>query len=509
MPYKREDLEDAYLRVRRLTNVRGSVSGLELSPAGDRVYFNGYLGATRSLLAQSRDASEPTRLANAVSLQSISLTGDAMAVVDNGSPRGAGGSDGAPASSGGRAAVVRLPAGELEYYDPNDRLQIDLQQQAEQKFLEASRIMGRIFYDPKMNGIDWQANTAAYLPLARAAWTPDEFDYVANRFIGELNASHLGINSPDPVSPLAQRVGRLGVSTQRVQSPKNETQFEVTDVLPESPATRGAMAIKVGDRITAIDFKPFSDHQTIDECLIGTVGKEVVVSLIRDGKTLDLLVTPTSSESLSTLAYNRWRTETAQKVDQLSNGRLGYIHIQAMNQASLETYKRDLFAACDGKDGLVIDVRWNGGGSTADLLLASIMSSYHAYTVPRGEAVNTNSYPTDRLFIPRFIGPIDMLCNERSFSNAEITAHAFKTLKRGTLVGNTTAGGVISTGQATLLDGTTLRLPGRGWFTPDGKNMELNGARPDILLVQTPEDEVTNDDRQLKAAVDDLMKRLK
>lgn len=101
-----------------------------------------------------------------------------------------------------------------------------------------------------------------------------------------------------------------------------------------------------------------------------------------------------------------------------------------------------------------------------------------------------------------------MLCNEKSFSNAEITAHAFKTLKRGTLVGQTTYGGVISTGGFRLLDGTSVRMPFRGWYLPDGTDMENHGAVPDLLVPQTPEDESKEWDAQLNAAVVDLMKRV-
>ena len=86
---------------------------------------------------------------------------------------------------------------------------------------------------------------------------------------------------------------------------------------------------------------------------------------------------------------------------------------------------------------------------------------------------------------------------------------AFKTLKRGTLVGQQTYGGVISTGGTSLLDGTTVRLPFRGWYLADGTDMENHGAMPDLVVPQTPEDESKNFDAQLKAAVDDLLKRSK
>ncbi len=101
-----------------------------------------------------------------------------------------------------------------------------------------------------------------------------------------------------------------------------------------------------------------------------------------------------------------------------------------------------------------------------------------------------------------------MLANEKSYSNAEILAHAFSTLERGTLVGEQTYGGVISTGVHTLIDGATVRRPFRGWYLPDGTDMEHHGAEPDIVLRQTPQDEVAGQDRQLERAVEDMLERL-
>ena len=209
------------------------------------------------------------------------------------------------------------------------------------------------------------------------------------------------------------------------------------------------------------------------------------------------------------MKYRAWRRHTAELVGEWSGGRLGYIHIQGMSQPSLDVFERDLFAACDGKDGLIIDVRNNGGGWTTDRLMSSIMAQPHAYTIPRGaDPKDVGHYPQDRLFIQRYTLPINMLCNEKSFSNAEICSHAFKTYKRGTLVGQSTWGGVISTGGFGLIDGTFVRLPFRGWFLNDGTDMENAGAVPDIIIEQTPEAESRNDDEQLRAAVDDLLKRL-
>ena len=209
------------------------------------------------------------------------------------------------------------------------------------------------------------------------------------------------------------------------------------------------------------------------------------------------------------LVYRDTQRRRMALVEEWSGGRLGYAHIRGMNQPSLDEFERDIFAAADGREGLLIDVRDNGGGWTTDRLLASIMTRPHAYTVPRGaDSSITDGYPQDRLFIQRYDLPINMLCNEKSYSNAEIISHAFKTFGRGTLVGQQTHGSVISTGGTSLIDGTSVRLPFRGWYLPDGTDMENNGAMPDILVEQTPESEAADEDLQLRAAVEDLLRRI-
>jgi len=284
-------------------------------------------------------------------------------------------------------------------------------------------------------------------------------------------------------------------------------------LIPDAPAMMAKTPLVIGDIITAIDFDPIHAGDTLSSRMSGTIGREVVLSIDRtlaDGHAVSFqtAMVPVTDAAIGRLAYQATQNRNAKLVDEWSGGRLGYIHIAGMSQPSLDEFERDLFAACDGKDGLLIDVRNNGGGWTADRLLASICSPVHAYTVPRGaDPKHTDGYPQDRLFIQRFTGPVNMLCNEKSFSNAEIVAHAFKTLQRGSLVGMTTYGGVISTGSASLLDGTTVRMPTRGWYLLDGKDMEMNGAVPDIMVRQTPQDESTNSDQQLRAAVDNLLLR--
>ena len=131
----------------------------------------------------------------------------------------------------------------------------------------------------------------------------------------------------------------------------------------------------------------------------------------------------------------------------------------------------------------------------------------HAYTVGRNGATG---YPQDRHVYASWNKPIVVICNQNSFSNAEIFSHAIKTIDRGKLVGTPTAGGVISTGSATILELGRMRLPGRGWFLPhNGEDMELYGAVPHFIVDVRPGDLSSGKDPQLDKAIEVLKKEVK
>jgi len=506
-PPPKLSLDDAYLRVRRITTMPQSESQVEITPGGDRIIF---VGDTRSdpeadegsraggsLLSVKWDGTDQKRLGAGGNVQQITLTGDKVLVLRE-----------------GRLSTVPPGGGESKNIDFAATTPVDRREQMRRRFLGVSRALGEGFYHPTMKGLDWNALTQRYLELAMAARTSDEFDDVAARFVGELNASHLGVSSPADFSIERRPQGRLGV-----RSRAHADGFEIVEVFPGGPAAKSPTPLIVGDVVIAVAGRNAADASTLEELFAGRMGEETIVRVRRippqggaaatTPVELDAIVVPVSAGEQGALAYRATRLANAAEVERLSSGRIGYIHIQGMNQQSLDEFERDLFAAAEGKEGLIVDVRNNGGGWTADRLLASIMAPVHAYTVPRGaDPAYTLGYPRDRLFIQRYTLPVTMLANEKSFSNAEITAHAFKTLKRGTLVGETTNGGVISTGGTRLLDGTSVRMPFRGWYLPDGTDMENNGAVPDLRVPQTPEDESRGEDAQLRKAVEELLGRL-
>ncbi len=379
-------------------------------------------------------------------------------------------------------------------------------------FDQAWRTMRDQWYDERLGNRNWDAIRRKYADAAAAAPDLDTLAIVIQLMLGELNGSHLGFfpgvaARPDPnaADPAASgpswrpETAWLGV---RFDPAHKGPGLKIRDVLKDTPADLETSRLKAGETILAIDDKPVDPSMDLSEVLNGPLDREIRVKVAPvqgDPRTVSLR--PMSFRGAGRVLYQHWIDHNRAQVEKLSDGKLGYLHIQAMDETSFRQFEQDLYDAGAGKEGLVIDVRENGGGSTADLLLTSLTQPVHAFTVPRGGS--TPGYPQDRMVFATWRKPIIVLCNQNSFSNAEIFSHAIKTLKRGKVVGVPTAGGVISTGGTAITDIGFLRLPFRGWYLRDtGEDLELNGAVPDVILWPAPGDMPAGKDDQLAKAVE-------
>jgi tricorn protease len=281
----------------------------------------------------------------------------------------------------------------------------------------------------------------------------------------------------------------------------------VASVIPDGPADRERSKLVAGEVILKVDGKPVEPK--VDPTLhLNLPSDRDVVLVVKDaaGKERTVSLRPISYSGVTSLVYEEWLKKNRKAVESMSNGEVGYLYVRGMDWPSFQRLEEELGSVGAGRKGLVIDVRDNGGGSTADHLLTVLCQPRHAFTVPRGGG---QGYPGDRIVYSTWNKPIVVLCNQNSFSNAEIFSHAIKVLKRGPLVGVPTAGGVISTGAASVMDVGSIRLPFRGWFNPvTGEDMELNGAVPDVVLWPQPADTAAGKDRQLEAAVAEIKKSI-
>ncbi len=406
--------------------------------------------------------------------------------------------------SGGKPASV-TDKGKETSYSFSCKQEMDRAAHFAAAFDLAWRAMRDNYYDERLGNRNWDAIRRKYAEAATHAPDVQAFATVVNLMLGELNGSHLGfyprggsnIDRPDWNVTTAH----LGVRFDRQYKGPG---LKIRDVLPDGPADREVSKLEAGEIITSIDGVSVDPEMDLTEVLNGPSDRDMELS-VRDANDQSRQVTirPTSYGAVRSMLYEKWIDDNQRMVEKLSDGKLGYVHIQSMNWSSFQRLERELYAVGVGKDGLIIDVRNNGGGFTADHVLTVLCQPSHAITVPRGGG---KGYPQDRRVYANWNKPIVMMCNQNSFSNAEIISHAVKTLKRGKLVGVPTAGGVISTGGTNIMDVGFLRLPFRGWFIlPTGEDMELNGAVPDYIIWPEPGEMPAGIDKQLEKAVDVLL----
>jgi tricorn protease len=382
-------------------------------------------------------------------------------------------------------------------------------------FNAAWMAMNEIWYDPAMGNRNWEQVRRKYLDAAAQVYDERGLGEIIELMLGELNGSHLGFTpsiseSAEPGNSRRREhpTAHLGA---RFDPSYLGPGLKVKDVLPDSPGDRVKSKLVAGDIILSIDGTRVDPSMDLTQILNGPLDRDIHLVVQRaqeqGDQELNIMLRPMSYSRLRPLLYQQWLEHNRQMVEKLSEGKLGYLHIQAMDESSFLEFEQQLYNVGYGKEGLVIDVRDNGGGSTTDHLLTSLTQPKHAFTVPRGGGVG---YPHDRMIYATWSKPIVVLCNQNSYSNAEIFSHAIKALGRGKLVGVQTAGGVVSTGAVRINDIGVLRAPFRGWFSiRDGKDMELNGAEPDYIVWPVPGELPAGIDKQLEKGVEVLLEDVK
>ena len=413
----------------------------------------------------------------------------------------------AGANAGGRGGRGAAPAAEPAPTNATARqvtytanLEIDQAALRSQVFNEGWRIMKHRFYDPKMHGADWNVAKATYEPLLKYLVDTEELNTVMMMMIGELNASHTGVSGGGPSSertPLQTRHPGFDF----VADPSGF--YRVGHVYKDGPADRDYFKLAAGHYIIAIDGHELKTSENYWRYLTpGTGGKFHV--MLNDKPAKDgawtVSITPVAGGAFTDLQYARWVNDRREIVNKASNGEFGYLHIRAMDAPSLRQFQLDL-AANRTKKALVIDQRFNGGGGIDQELLAILAGRQYQYTIGR-DAGYQQPRPQN------FYGPMVVMQNERSASDAEMFPAGFQALGLGKVVGVPTMGAVIGTGSYTLLNGAAIRTPGSGVWTVKGQNMENFGVPPDVHIDNTPADFVKRRDAQLEKAVEILRAEL-
>ncbi len=487
------DEDNIYRRLSQLTSYSGSEYGVIFDGKSEHLYFIKSDGKERDLMKVKWDGSDAEKVMSAKGLGRLQRSPDGKHLHFTKSGK-----------------LQRLPDGKkkAENLPFQAKMRIDYQAEQEQMFDEAYRLIRARFYDPDFHGRDLEKLKSIYRPIALQASTRQDFRDMFNAMLGQLNASHMGMYGGSREDVQRRQTAQLGVDL--LATPDG---WEVQRVIPHSPAERPESRLEKGDLIIQIEGNDWAANQNAYQYLEEKVQDRIWLKVQNTaGEIRDVYLRTASS--MRSLLYEEWVADRRALTEKYSKGRLGYIHIQGMNRPSFEVFERELMAAGYGKDGIIIDVRYNGGGWTTDLLMTVLDVRQHAYTIPRNAASSLKDhkefrayYPfSERLPLSAWTKPSAALCNSNSYSNAEIFSHAYKQLDIGPLIGEPTFGAVISTGGARLIDGSLIRLPFRGWFVKaTGKNMDMHPAVPDYIVHHPPGQKATGEDAQLEKAVNVLL----
>jgi tricorn protease len=280
--------------------------------------------------------------------------------------------------------------------------------------------------------------------------------------------------------------------------------YKVSYIYKNGPADKDYVNLNEGDFILAIDGHELKAGDNYWRYLTAVRGEKLYFTVNSKPETAGarlVKVQPINGGAYGTLQYERWVEQRRAMVEKASKGEVGYLHIRSMNAESLRKFERDLVENHD-KKALIIDQRFNPGGGIDQELLEILSQRQYQYTKSRDSVQITRPQQA-------FFGPMVVMENERSTSDAEVFPDGFRTLGLGKVVGKTTYGAVIGTGAFRLLDGSSIRTPGTGLWNVKGYNLENYGVPPDVDVDNTPEDFLAGRDAQLEKAVQVLQDELK
>jgi len=386
------------------------------------------------------------------------------------------------------------------------RLRFDVSPRAEwlQMFDENARIMRDHFWREDMDGVDWEGVVDRWRPVVETISTHDDLVDLLWETVGELNTSHAYVIPEGEPGDEQRRLGLLGADL----SPA-EDGWRIDRILPgessdpdaRSPLRAAGVGAAVGDVIVAVDGASVDPSFGPAKHLIGAAGKPIELALRRGGEHRRVVVEPLDDEEV--LRYQDWVRSRRDYVIEHSEGRLGYVHIPDMTSTGWAQMHRDLGHATR-REGLIVDVRYNRGGHTSQLVLSRLAKQLVGWATAR-HYQEPSSYPEAS---PR--GPVVLVANEFSGSDGDIINAAAQAVGLGPVVGARTWGGVVGIdGRFDLVDGTSITQP-RYAFWLDGKEwgVENHGVDPDIEVVPTPADFFSNADPQLDRAISEALSRL-
>lgn len=367
-----------------------------------------------------------------------------------------------------------------------------------QMFDEAWAQIEENYYDENFHGLNWNKTKEYYRQFIPYLNTRADLRTMLNDMLGELNSSHQGFGTfgDDETIALSNRTMETGILFE------DNDPFKVKYVVKRSAADKKAIDIKPGDVLVKVNDETVDSKKDRNYYFTQpSLDRELNLTFNRNGQNISVKIHPQAI--LFNNLYDEWIDNNQKRVNEKSKGRIAYGYMKNMGQFELDQFIIDMTQELNNKDALIFDLRYNTGGNVHDEVLKFLsQKTYLNWKYREGKlSQQSNFSPADK--------PIILLINEQSLSDAEMTAQGFKALKLGTIIGNETYRWIIFTSGVSLVDGSSVRMPGWGCYSLEGKDMEMNGVQPDIKVINTFEDKLNGRDPQVDRAVEEILKMLR
>ena len=354
------------------------------------------------------------------------------------------------------------------------------------------------FYDPKMQGVDWEYYRKVYEKFLPYINNNFDFAEMLSEMLGELNASHTGCRYYANGASLS--TAALGAFF----DPNYEGDgLKIQEVIKRGPFAVKKNEVTAGCIIEKIDGEAIKAGKDYNALLDGKAGKNVRLTIKNTkGKTFDLTIKAISQGYQQELLYKRWVDRNRAIVDSVSKGRIAYVHVKAMNSESFRTVYSELLSDKNrNKDAVIVDERHNGGGWLHDDLCTLLSGKQYQEFVPHGKVVGKDPFN-------KWTKPSCVLICEDDYSNGHGFPWVYKELGIGKLIGTPVAGTMTAVWWETLMDRSLVfGIPQVGCRDMRGTFGENTTLYPDIEVYNSPEDYITGHDTQLIRAVEEMMKK--
>ena len=472
----------------RLTINSGNISDYVLNADGDKLFFAARMEKGYDLWMtnpRTKETKLVAKMDGGPAGMDISKDGKSLFVV-----------------SDGKIVKVDAESGKVTPVTVNGEMVLQATAERAYIFDHAWRQVKKKFYDPKLQGVEWDKYHETYAKFLPHINNNYDFQELLSEFLGELNASHTGGRFARPQDN-TDATASLGLIYDETYDGNG---IRVMEVLEGGPFTNAKTKIKKGVMIEKIDGEEITENMDWAKLLNRKAGKNVLLSLY-DPETKsrwDESTKPITTADEQNLIYDRWVRNNRKKVDEMSGGKIGYVHIQGMNDGSYRTVYEDVLGKAVGKDALIVDTRFNGGGWLHDDLVTFLSGKNYLSFSPQG-VTPTSGEPRNK-----WVGPSTVLMSESNYSDAFIFPYAYHSLGIGKLIGMPVPGTGTAVWWETQIDPTLVfGIPMIATIGKEGRPTENLQLEPDIKVPNDFKSILNGKDPQLERAVKEMQDAIK